>query len=440
MTVRFAVFATFLGLALLARPCAAGAVEYDQDPIAYSTAPVDDAISRLEQRMARNEARLAYDESHGFLPSVLQALNVPISSQVLVFSKTSLQRERISPATPRALYFNDEIYVGWVPGGEVLEVAAVDARLGTIFYVMKQQDTGKPTFQRAHECVQCHDSRAMTGGVPGLMMRSVFPDRTGQPVFTAGTFVTDQTSPVDERWGGWYVTGKYGSSRHMGNAIADSQGNTVTLDREAGANNTALSKRVDATMYLGGGNSDLVALLVLGHQTQMHNLITQASYSTRLALRDEAAINGALGLPRTNRRESTVSRIRSAGEPLLRYLLFSGEAPLGQGATGTSAFARDYVARGRRDGRGRSLRDLDLRRRLFRYPCSPLIYTQAFDELPGEMKEYLYRRLWEILNGRETEKDYAHLSRADRQAIAEILMATKSGLPAYWTPAGYARE
>ncbi len=407
-------------------------VEYEESPIHYSTAPVDDPVDGLQRRVARGEVQLAYDGAHGYLASVLRALDVPVSSQVLVFSKTSLQRDIISPRSPRALYFNDEVYVGWVPGGEVVEIASVDGRLGSIFYVLRQQRVDQPRFARAHECLQCHDSASMTGGVPGLMMRSVFPDGGGQPVLTAGTFVTDQTSPMGERWGGWYVTGKHGRMRHMGNVTVRSEEDAVNLDREAGANVTNLRGRIDESRYLGGGHSDLVALLVMEHQTQMHNLITRAAYATRFALRDEAAINQALGLEVTTRRPSTDSRIKAVAEPLLAYLLFSGETPLRDPVVGTSTFAQDYAARGPRDGQGRSLRDLDLRRRLLRYPCSPLIYSRAFDDLPEATRDYVYRRLWEILIGKDGTAVFAHLSRSDRQAIREILVATKRGLPSYW--------
>ena len=93
----------------------------------------------------------------------------------------------------------------------------------------------------------------------------------------------------------------------------------------------------------------------------------------------------------------------------------------------TTGFTRDFAKR------GRSLRDFDLSTRLYKYPCSSLIYSEAFDSLPKPVRDLVYRRLWEVLSGKDTSKDFAHLSTADRRAIREILIETKNGLPDYWT-------
>lgn len=419
----------FAAAALTAR----AAVTYEDDPIRYTVTPPHDPTARLQARVAAREITLTWDDQFGYLPAVLTALKVPVSSQTLVFSKTSLQRDLISPQNPRALYFNDDVYVGFVPGGKVIEIASQDPHLGTVFYVLRQHQQDTPQFARAiHECLQCHDSQVMTGGVPGLMMRSVYPDRTGQPILTAGTFVTDQQSRFSERWGGWYVTGAHGRGRHMGNTTASEQNDTVTLDRERGANAKDAGAFIEANRYLGRGHSDLVALLVLTHQTQMHNLITRAAFDTRLALRDEAVINQMLHRRVGFRSDSTQARIHSTGEALVQHLLFTREAALPDPVAGSTAFAREFTSRGPRDGKGRSLRDLDLRRRLLRYPLSWLIYGAAFDELPAPMTAYVYRRLGEVLTGQDRTPPFAHLSPTDRRAILDILAATKPTLPAGW--------
>jgi hypothetical protein len=198
-----------------------------------------------------------------------------------------------------------------------------------------------------------------------------------------------------------------------------------------GLNATDLSRWISTAPYLTG-HSDIVALLVLEHQAEMQNLITRANFLTRQALYEEADINKALGRPADHRSESTVSRIKNAGEPLLRYLLFSGEAPLTDAVRGTSGFAEEFAQCGPRDDHGRSLREFDLHCRLFKYPCSYLIYSAAFDALPGPVKEYVLQRLWDVLNGKDASPEFAHLSAADRRAILEILRATKPGLPEYW--------
>jgi hypothetical protein len=172
--------------------------------------------------------------------------------------------------------------------------------------------------------------------------------------------------------------------------------------------------------------------MVLEHQAEMHNLITRVNFQTRMALRDERIMNEALGRPPGTRSDSTNSRIKGACEPLVKYMLFCNEAKLTQAIEGTSSFAADFPARGPKDSRGRSLRDLDLKTRLLRHPCSYLIYSSVFEGLPAEAKEYIYSRLFAILSGEDQSSDFAHLSKDDRATILEILRATKTDLPAQW--------
>jgi hypothetical protein len=429
LTIRVAVFALV--------PAAAAALAhaqpaYEQDPINYSTAPASDPIARLQAELDAGSATLEHDGRHGYLASLLERLNIPASSQTLVFSKTSLQRDAISPQTPRALYFDDDTYVGWVRHGGAIEVATTDPNLGTVFYTLDQRRADRPRFVRQTDsCTQCHGS-TMTDDVPGLLVRSVHTDPNGQPVLTAGTALTTQASPLEERWGGWYVTGTHGDRRHKGNVLTKHRDDDGPLDVEAGANLTDLSGKFDPAPYLGGGHSDIVAHLVLAHQAEVHNLLTRANFQTRLAVRDSQAINAALGTSDTGLTESAGRRIQNAGERLLKALLFCDEELLADRVTGTSTFATDFAARGPRDGKGRSLRDLDLRKRMFRYSLSYLIYTPAFDGLPAQAKDYVYRRLFEVLSGQDKGKDFRHLSADDRQAILEILRETKPGLPDYF--------
>ena len=180
-------------------------------------------------------------------------------------------------------------------------------------------------------------------------------------------------------------------------------------------------------------HSDLVALMVLEHQAEMHNRLTAANYQTRLAHRDADVLNDLDNVPRGRLTEGTARRVDSAAEQLVQYLLFCGETRLTGELKGTSRFATEFAARGPRDSKGRSLRDFDLKTRLFKYPCSYLIYSAAFDALPASVKERVYRRLWDVLSGKETGKEYAHLTAEDRRAIREIVSATRTGLPDYWS-------
>jgi hypothetical protein len=392
----------------------------DTDVIRYLTTPPNDPVARLQQRLDRGEAKLSFRNPQGYLLSVLDQLNVPLSSQGLVFSKTSSQLQLIGPATPRAVYFNDDVYIGWVQGGDHLEVASTDPSQGTMFYTLDQRETRQPKFVRRDECLQCHAS-PKTIGVPGLLLRSVFPASDGTPQYLLGSFDVDESTPLKERWGGWYVTGTHGNQRHMGNVwLKNDKDRPGHLDQDSGANVTSLVGRFDVSAY-ATPHSDLVALTVLAHQTHMHDLITRVNWETRLALHQQGASADTIH-----------ARISNAVEILLRDMLFSREARLGGPLRGTSAFAAEFEARGPRDKTGRSLRDLDLKQRLFRYPCSYLIYSDAFDALPKPALDYFYRRLWEVLSGNDTSAVASGLTKADREAILSILQQTKPGLPDYW--------
>ncbi|HAH48101.1 MAG TPA: hypothetical protein DCM07_25255 [Planctomycetaceae bacterium] len=429
-------FALGLLLCFLLMPSMGSAqLSFEEAPINYNKAEPDNLISRFQKRLDAGEIELEYQRKNraGYLPAVLEALKIPVSSQTLVFSKTSLQVKHIDPQSPRALYFNDDLYVGYVRGGSVLEVSASDPKLGTVFYTMSQSQTSHPAFVRkTFECTQCHAS-SMTQGVPGHIMRSVYPGPDGMPVFREGTFRSDHSSPFSERWGGWYVTGTHGEMRHMGNLIFRQGDSARNLNREPGANAVDLEKWFDTSAYLTP-HSDIVSLMVLEHQTKMHNLITRAQIEGRITERDATVMNRMLEREATFQSDSTKRRYESAANRLVDYMLFVDELQLKGQIQGTSRFESEFTQLGPRDSQGRSLRDFDLKRRLFQYPCSYLIYSESFEQLPRPVLDVVYRRLWEILSGKDQSSEYAHLSEADRRAIREILLETKQGLPAYWKP------
>lgn len=425
----FAPIATLV-FALAASGSAVRGQEFEQPPISYTHATPDNRVSRLMAEVASGQTRLAHDEQFGHLRSLLAALDVPVSSQMLVFSKTSLQRHRIAPKTPRALYFSDDVYIGFCNQGDVLEITAVDPQLGAVFYTLDQQAVPGRFLRQTDNCLICHGS-SQTKEVPGHVVRSVLADAAGLPILSAGTHRIDHTSPLENRWGGWYVTGTHGEQRHLGNLIASPRADRNEIDNADGQNVTSLADRFDTSHYLTG-HSDIVALMVLEHQTDAHNYLTRASFLTRQAMHYQQALNRELGEPADHLWDSTKSRIKNAGEPLVEYLLFSGEAKLSAPIRGTSGFAEEFAERGPRDAQGRSLRDFDLQTRLFKYPCSYLIYSPNFTALPPEVKDYVFRRLWEILSGQDQSGKFAHLSPADRRAILEILRDTLPNLPDYF--------
>lgn len=408
-----------------------GFVPFSDAPIFYRTTPVSDPVARLQTALESGAASLTHDARFGYLPAVLDALGVPRSSQMLVFSKTSFQYRNISPSTPRSLYFNDDVYVGYVNGGKALELISFDARQGAMFYLLDQRQAERPAFQRAElDCTQCHIAGA-TRQVPGVLVRSVFATPTGVQSTGSRAFLTGHDSPFAERFGGWYVTGSHGRLRHLGNAVVTNRNAPEDIDRDEAANRTDLAPFADPAVALTP-HSDLVAQLVHAHQTQMHNLITLTNYQTRLAL--HAAGVAEDGDTSTLTPEQR-AKFEGPAEELLRYVLFTSEAPLGEALAGTSDFADEFAALGPRDRRGRSLRTFDLETRLFRYQCSYLVYTAAFDALPLPARDYVYRRLIEVLDGRDRSAAFARISDADRRAIGEILVDTKPVFAAAWARA-----
>jgi hypothetical protein len=378
--------------------------------IAYATAPASDAVTRLNAKLTSGEVKLESKGPSGYLESLLKALDVPVSSQVLVFSKTSFQAPRIGPSNPRAIFFNDTVSVGWVRTGPVLELVAQDPNQGAIFYTLSQDTTGTPQIERNDTCTMCHVADA-THNVPGMLVGSVFPGADGTTLY-GPAYTTDHRSPFELRWGGWFVTGTHQAARHMGNAVATNPSDLASMITPATVHVTNLDGRFNMDGYLSP-YSDIVALLTLEHQAQMLNLITRVGWESR--------VGADAGRP-----------LEQAAAELVDYMLFIDEAPLPGPIAGPSAFTKSFSARGPRDQRGRTLYELDLTRRLLRYPCSYEIYSEPFDALPATAKAAVYQRLWEVLSGRDTAKRYNVLSAADRSAIIDILRETKKDLPSYW--------
>ncbi len=412
-------------------PAARAQLDFERPPIDYHRVAVHDPVARLQKKIDSGEIELKFDSSHGYLKSVLENLEIPVSSQSLVFSKTSFQLRKIDPARPRAVYFNDSVYIGWVQQGDVVEVASVDPRQGTIFYTLSQTQSERPEFVRDRgQCLTCHAS-SRTQGVPGVLVRSVYTAASGQPILGTSTYTTDHRSPLRERWGGWYVSGRHGDDLHMGNQTVSGRRGAESADLSKGANCTDLSKLVSVSPYLSP-NSDIVALMVLEHQSQTQNRITRANYECRMATQYDQMMNEMLDRPKDYQSETTKRRLAKVVDELVDFLLFVDEYPLAAPIEGTTDFTREFAARGPRDKKGRSLRDFDLQKRLFRYPCSYLIYSESFDSLPQPVRSLVYRRLWEVLTGKNTGPRFAHLTPETRAAILEILRDTKPSLPDYW--------
>ena len=389
-----------------------------EDPaIAYSSAPLKNAVSEINAKLRDGSVGLTFEGRSGYLRSALTTLDIAADSQMLVFSPTSFQRKLISESNPRALFFNDRAALGWVRDGEIIEVAAQDEKEGVVFYTLDQRPVDRPEFRRVFTCLGCHMA-GDTLGVPGLLMFSTTDSGREGP---ARSIFTDHRTPIEERWGGWFVTGSRASVRHRGNAAAALSGN-------AGRELASVSGLFEADGYQAM-SSDIAALLVLSHQIHMTNLLTRAAWEARPA--DPRLHAPFVANPGE---EARVAQMMSGvAAEVVDYLLFVDEAPLKDRLRGSSAFARRFAAAGPRDANGRSLHQLDLTRRLMKYPCSYLIYSTAFDALPPAAKDPVYRRMWAVLGGEESGSRYrSALSFDDRQAIVEILRATKADLPGYF--------
>ena len=405
--------------------------EFEKEPILYSTSTPGNRVEELKAAIESGQRTLQKTPEFGYLPDLLKALEVPVESQTLVFSKTSLQMRRISPRTPRAIYFNDDVYVGFCQSGDVLEISAVDPKLGTVFYSVDQHSPDQPAIQRQTEsCLVCHSSSRMEG-VPGHIIRSLYVDAGGQPLLSAGSRTVDHTTPVKDRWGGWYVTGTHGAQKHLGNLVIRGRDVEEPVDNSEGQNVTDLKFRINPDRYFSA-HSDIVALMVLEHQALVHNRLTKASFETRQALAYDEMMRKMLDKPEGELLESTVRRIQSVSERLVEALLFVNEAKLTEPLKGTSGYAEQFATQGPKDDQGRSLRDLDMSTRMLKYPCSYLIYSEAFEQLPTASKDCVLQKLWDVLSGTDVSEKYSHLSQDDRRAIREILLQTKLDLPDYW--------
>ena len=390
----------------------------DHPAVRYTDGPRNDAVTALNRALESGAAALEFEPASGYLRSVLDALDVPVESQVTVFSETSFQARGVAPEHPRAIYFNDTVAVGWVRGADVLEIAALDPTQGVGFYALDQQPDGRPAARRDEQCLACHLSWD-TLGVPGLMTLNTLPLPDDPNAYAVG-WVTDHRSPLEDRWGSWWVTGAPPGLRHLGNR-------TEPFEYVPGGGDPApVLDTLEGVVDLEGyptPYSDLAALLVLEHRNHMTNLLVRLGWQARVE--DHA---GA-GRPA---RGGDGPTLEDTAAEVVDYLLFVDEAPLPPGIVSTSGFAEAYSSQGPFDGRGRSLRQLDLGGRLLLHPCSPLVYAGAFDALPARALDAVYRRMWTVLSGAAAAPRYARLSRADRTAVVEILRDTKPNLPGFF--------
>lgn len=424
-----------LGVLMAASPfhaVAQGTPDYEKPPVSYSATPPADAVVALRRRLDAGHSKWKGDD-RAVLAALLEELRVPVASQVVVFSRTSLQRGRIQPRHPRVIYFSDDAYVGWVPGG-LMEVTTIDPVLGPVFYAVDPRGfaRGEPGFVRDGECLSCHGG-SFVRDVPGLLVRTVFPARSGEPLLRFGSAVVDDQTAFGDRWGGWYVTGYHGEATHRGNAFAAEAGDQLDFTPSA-ARPDELSDFFDTSAYLAP-TSDVVALLVLEHQTSMQNTLTRAAFAARRMIAYQRGLQRTFKEPETDAPayDSVRGVFNGAAQDIVDRLLFRGAADLPSGVDGGRAFREAYAAGARRTAAGLSLRDLDLKGRLFARRCSPLIHSETFAMLPVPLKDLVFDRLRTVLESDDPKGRHAYLPAAERRQILEVLRATHPEAARRWS-------
>lgn len=420
----FAFALVLLGLFCGRAPAQVG-IDIEAPPFEYSETTPDNRVEQLIADLKAKKISLDYTTENGYLRSILKTLEIPESSQTLVFSKTSMQVQYISRRNPRAIYFNDDTYVGWVRGSSLMEISTFDPKLGTAFYTVDMMPWRAKIEQAYYDCLACH-ATSMTKGVPGHTVRSVHPQVDGSVSTERESFITDHSSPISQRWGGWYVTGRHGEMPHMGNTFLRGG----QLDTRQNGNRISLWDDFDTRDYLSP-YSDIVALMVLEHQTQMHNTFTRADFEVRKLIHErEGSVKSGAG-------DSTGESVGDAewdaeiqliAGRVVRCMLFSDEAELSSEIKGSVIFSEEFRQRGPKDRQGRSLRDFDLQSRLFKFPCSYLIYSRAFDSLQDPLRHAVSKQLIAVLAGEDQADDYSHLDSQTRSEILSILRETKPGL------------
>lgn len=366
-------------------------------------APAVDPILDLQARVQSGAVKLAYEPQYGHLNALLRELKIDPSTQTLVFAKNSMQGSFISTETPRALYFNDSVYVGWIPGAPLIEVMSIDPVKGIRFYSFPnvKPASGKNTSRfhlETENCEPCHSRRSFTG-TPRLFATSVYAAPSGYPRIFSPEIDVRPSTPLEKRWGGWYVTGSHGKLRHMGNEPAEGTDESYRIDTNRGANVMKLDNYFDLTGY-PTPHSDIVALMVMEQQMHVQNILSDTGKAVRRALSSGASVPDECN-------------------DLVEALVLAGEAKLTSSIAGTSRFAEYWQSRG-------PLYKLDLNRRLTRYACSPLIYSDSFRALPVAAKTYIYRQISEGLGNGTLRPD---LTDPEREATLRILRDTIPEFP-----------
>ena len=403
--------------------------DYELEPHGYFSKDAKDPVTLLMKRVQRGEVLIKEPNGKPLVERLLRELGLNKDTQVLVFSRTSLQRREVSYSNPRALYFNESVYLGWMPNGRI-EIASFDPELGPIFYFQRElDDASSPLLARTRSCLGCHAGDA-TNFLPGSLGRSVYPDKSGRSLRSIDDYRrSGHHIPLHDRYGGWFVSGNHGAMRHMGNAIASREGGKITIDREQFANLEKLDRFFSTEAYPAPG-SDIAALLVFDHQVTMHHRLVEAAYRARQSLFDSKLDPKETDVSKLSKGRST-DEFLEGRDKVVDYLLFRDETPIPK-VSCDPAFRRAFSANRIADRRKRSLKDLRLDGRIFENRCSYMIYSPTFDQFPPMLKGAIYARIHEILTSPKAVEGFDYLGKEEKRRILEILDETKEDLPPGW--------
>jgi hypothetical protein len=392
---------------------AADIKDFTAAPHNYWTQPPRDRFTKFFEQLKIGSVKLDGSTPKAYLASLLRELEIPVSSQLLVFSVTSLQSSLISPANPRALYFNEDTYVGYVPGGR-LEIASLDSELGAIFYIFQIPRSGDaPVLDRSNRCFNCH-AGSFTHRVPGLFVESVIPGDNGGPLVGFRREASGHSVPFAERHGGWHVTSKLDFPTKA-NTLGDYyQGKLTTRPNPPGA-------IFDWQNYLVS-TSDIVSHLIHEHQVGFTNRVVEANYNAREKF---AAGQGKLV-------NADTVMLDDLATGLVRYILFADEAKLPSPVHGDETYVRDFTTGKKATAAGLSLRDLDLKTRLLKHRCSYLIYSSLWDGMHPFIKQSVEAKLWRALQENSPDPAFAYLPATEKRVIRQIIKETRAGLPSWW--------
>ncbi|MDG2487893.1 MAG: hypothetical protein P8M65_09290 [Roseibacillus sp.] len=403
--------------------------DYELEPHGYFSKDAKDPVTLLMKRVQRGEILIKEPNGKPLVERLLRELGLNKDTQVLVFSRTSLQRREVSYSNPRALYFNESVYLGWMPNGRI-EIASFDPELGPIFYFQRElDDTSSPLLERSRSCLGCHAGDA-TNFLPGSLGRSVYPDKSGRSLRSIDDYRrSGHHIPLHDRYGGWFVSGNHGTMRHMGNAIATREQGEVTINREQFANLEKLDRFFSTEAYPAPG-SDIAALLVFDHQVTMHHRLVEAAYRARQSLFDSKLDPKETDLSKLSKGRS-IDEFIEGRDKVVDYLLFRNETPIPK-VSCDPGFRRAFTANRIADSRKRSLKDLRLDGRIFENRCSYMIYSPTFDQFPPMLKGAIYARIHEILTSPKPVEGFDYLGKDEKRRILEILHETKEDLPPGW--------